>query len=186
MKRVLPLMLAAATARAGQGTLEVQVAKSDGTTCLADVEVRKAGGTTVVKKFVALTGGGGVTQLDPGDYDVKAVCRVGGHTGTTRATVKGGSITNYNVTAKAPAAAPPDLGAGKTHTVAGAVQKVDTGHVRVLLAGKEIGRASVKAGKFSLYDLKPGDYTLQLYDSANKKRVEKKITVKPQAVTLSP
>jgi len=185
MTRTIALTLLAATAQAAQGTLEVQVAKSDGTACTADVEVRKAGGSTVIKKFVALTGGG-VTQLDAGDYDVKAVCRVGGHAGNARATVKGGSIGHYRVTAKATTAPPPDLGSGKMHTVAGSSPKLATGHVRVLSAGKEVGRSKVASNKFSVYDLKPGDYTLQLYDGAGKKRVEKKITIKPQAVTISP
>ena len=139
----------------------------------------------MIKKFAAV-GGSGVTQVDAGDYDVKAACRVGGYAGTVKATVKGGSIAHYRVAAKASAAPLPDLGGGKMHTVAGSVEKVDKGHVRVISAGKEIGRAGVKGGKFSLYDLKPGEYTLQLFDSANKKRVEKKITIKPQAVTLKP
>ena len=172
---------------AAQGTLEVEVVRPDSTGCTADVEVRKASASTVLKKFAAV-GGGGVVQLEAGDYDVKAVCRVGGQNGTVKATVKGGAIAHYRVATKAAstAGAPPDLGSGKQHAVAGTVQKVETGHVRVILSGKEIGRATVKSGKFSLYDLKPGEYTLQLYDAANKKRVEKKITVKPQAVTLSP
>jgi len=185
MLKAISLVLVAAIAQAAQGTLEVQVAKPDGAGCTADVEVRKVGGTTVIKKFVALTGGG-VAQLDAGDYDVKAICRVGGYVGAVKATVKGGSIVHYRISAKAATAPSPDLGSGKLQVVAGASPKLATGHVRVISAGKEIGRAKVQSNKFSVYDLKPGDYTLQLYNGAGKKIVEKKITVKAVSVTLSP
>jgi hypothetical protein len=183
--RIACALIMAANAQAASGTLEVQVSKPDGADCTADVEVRKAGGTTVVKKFVALTGGG-VTQLEGGDYDVKAVCRVGGYVGSKRVTVKGGSVSHHVIAAKAASTPPPDLGSGKLHVVAGSSPKLATGHVRVLTAGKEIGRAKVASNKFAVYDLKPGDYTLQLFDAKGKKIVEKKVTVKPQAVTLSP
>jgi hypothetical protein len=185
MRSTILSLLIAAAAEASQGTLEVEVAKGDGTTCSADVEVRKAGGAAVLKTFVALTGGG-VAQLDAGDYDVTAVCKVGGDSGGARVTVRAGSIAHYRVSAKAAVAPQPDLGTGKMHVVAGATGTVSAGHVRVLKDGKEIGRAKVGGAKFAIYDLKPGDYTLQLYDSAGKKRAEKKVTIKPVSVTLSP
>jgi hypothetical protein len=170
---------------AAQGTLEVAVVRPDSTACTADVEVRKAGSATVLKKFPAV-GGSGVAQLEAGDYEVKAACRVGGQVGTVKASIKRGAIAHYRVATKAASTPPPDLGSGKLHVVAGSSPKLATGHVRVLAGGREIGRSKVASNKFAVYDLKPGDYTLQLFDAKGKKIVEKKVTVKPQAVTLSP
>jgi hypothetical protein len=178
----------APTAYAAKGTLILEIERADGASCTASVEIRRAGGTSVVKALTA-TGGFGQADLDPGDYDVTATA-LNGDKGTKRIAVESGKTVTHEVTVRPP---PPTGGSSAgtfkmtpVRTVPGKLSKKSRDYKidgRVVLL-REVDDATVEDGTFKFTGVDNGKYKIAVYSKRGKLLTTQFLTIEDDTKSL--
>ncbi|MEK6609274.1 MAG: carboxypeptidase-like regulatory domain-containing protein [Myxococcota bacterium] len=192
MTRTIPAflmaMLVSSLAWGAKGKLQIEITTASGARCPADIEIRQAGKSAIVKT-VSAASGEGEASLDPGRYDVAVVAKGTGHKGEKKnVEVRSGATTRYGVTAAvAPASSTPAPAASPEPTIKGEVVRESgaamDGTVVLYL---ESGTAEVEKGRFTISNVKRGKYRVEFRDKAGKKLGSESLTVGagPATVTL--
>ena len=186
MRWIIPWLLSLSLVEAAEGTLALDVEKPDGTPCSADLEVRPAGGTNVVKRFTVLAGRGQV-DLAPGQYDLAATAKVTGWKGTKRIEVKAGQTLRYRIEV---APAPSTVGSLALVSNVPVVSGKVTSAKGVLLEGqvviyREVQKLPLEKGRFSLAGASKGRYRIEYYDKSGSKRATKDVVVSDGGATVT-